>query len=228
MRLKNCYNIPMKIALGIIVTNEINFLKRHLPLLIPHFDGVFVCDGGSTDGSVEYLKTLNINLLQGDYGHWETWREDDHKNSVIIEAEKQGYDWILNLDADEIMFPEDIEELKRFMQGDNVFLMSPRIEFYGDTLHFKPQLYPDYQGRAIKLNQDFRWVKPIHSYFQKIGEPKSAGEMGHATIVVSAPIYHYGWAIGLDQRLKRYYPDAEVPAINEIPDIKIYYGKQPV
>ena len=220
----------MRLALGISVTNEVDFLRRHLPILVPCFDGVYVCDGGSNDGSKEYIESFgnNVYLLQGDFGKGLDWKEANHKNSVVLEAEKSGYDWILSLDADEVMFPRDIEVLKKYMTSENNFLRIPRIEFYGDVNHFKPALYPDFQGRAFRLNSGYHWRKDMHSIVYQGENQLSCSEMGDVTNVPTTPIYHYGWAIALDKRMTRYYPGRELPDYLHDPAIKVFYSRQPV
>jgi len=218
----------MKIALGIVCTDELNFLKRHVPSLMPHFDGVFVCDGGSTDGSVEYLKALGVNLSQGDFGRYSTWDEPAHKNTVIKEAEKAGFGWMLSLDADETMFPEEIENAKGFMDSHNQMLVFPRIEFFGDIHHYKHSLYPDYQGRAFPLNRGFYWGKPIHSVLYKGKDELSCWETKKFIIVPNAQIYHYGWALALEHRMKRYYPEQALPDYLHDGAVKEFKGRQPI
>lgn len=217
-----------KVALGIAVTNEINFLKRHLPILKKCFDGVYVSDGGSTDGSLEYLKEAGIYLIQGDFGHGLEWKEANHKNSVVLDAEKAGYDWIVSLDADEIMYPKDIAVAKKFMTSDNNFLRFPRIEFFGDTKHFKPHLYPDLQGRAFRLHAGYHWRKDMHSVVYQGENQLSCSEMGDYTIVPTAPIFHYGWALAMKERMNRYYPGRGAFDYLNDPTVKVYGGPQPV
>jgi len=218
----------MRVALGIVVTNEVAFLKRHIPVLKHCFDGVYVSDGGSTDGSLEYLKKVGIWVIQGDYGHGLNWKEANHKNSVVLEAEKSKFDWIVSLDADEVMFPKDIETLKQYMTGENNFLRLPRIEFYGDTEHFKPGLYPDYQGRAFRLHAGYHWRKDMHSVIYQGENQLSCSEMGDATPIPTCPIYHYGWALALEERMGRYYPGRELPDYLHDKEIETFYGKQPI
>jgi glycosyltransferase involved in cell wall biosynthesis len=231
----------MKVALGMIEKNEIMFLKRHLHLLSPHFDGIIVADANSTDGSIEYLTDMHATIVQQVDPNIEA--QGEHRNQVVREAEAQGFDWLLMLDSDEMMFPEAIEDAKRFMEApENEFLAFPRIEFYGDVNHYRPNLYPDYQGRAIRLNMGYHWRNPIHELVYKGNEESSAFETGHLTVVPSAHIYHYGWALARERRYLRYENRERnirgeklladvgynMPDLLLTPGIKVYYGKQPV
>ena len=54
----------MKVALCLIVWNELGGLKHDLPLLDrAQFDQIYCIDGGSTDGSVEYLREMGIEVF---------------------------------------------------------------------------------------------------------------------------------------------------------------------
>ena len=51
----------MKIALCFLTFNEIEGCRHDIPLFdFSHFDAVYAVDGGSTDGTIAYLKAHNI------------------------------------------------------------------------------------------------------------------------------------------------------------------------
>lgn len=231
----------MKVALGMITKNEVMFLKRHLPLLAPQFDGLIISDAASTDGSLEFLEEMHATVVQQDNPNIEA--QGDHRNTAVKEAERQGFDWLMMLDADEMMFPEAIVDAKKFMEDPTVeFLSFPRIEFYGDVLHYRPNMYPDFQGRAIRLHMGYEWRNPIHELVYKDGDIASAFEMGRNTLVPSAQIYHYGWALARERRYLRYENRERqirgeklladvgynMPDFLETKGVKPYHGRQPV
>jgi len=52
----------MRIGLCLLTLNEINGCRQTVPFLdVSRFDEVFAIDGGSTDGTVEYMEDNNIN-----------------------------------------------------------------------------------------------------------------------------------------------------------------------
>ena len=55
----------LKISLCLIVLNEINGCRYDIPLLPKkNFDEIFAIDGGSSDGTAEYLETQNIKVYK--------------------------------------------------------------------------------------------------------------------------------------------------------------------
>jgi len=193
----------MKVALGMIVKNEMEFLQRHFHLLSPYFDGVIAADGDSSDATKGFLLEHHATVIPQTNPNEEA--QGEHRSSVVREAEAQGFDWLLMLDADEVMFPEHIAEAIRFMEEpDNEFLAFPRIEFYGDVMHYRQNLYPDLQGRAIRLGLGYHWRNPIHELVYKGEEGASAFEMKHMTLVPTAQIFHVGWALAPARRYLRY------------------------
>lgn len=55
----------MKISLCLIVWNELQGCLEDVPKLpIDEFDEVFAVDGGSTDGTVQYLKSQGISVYR--------------------------------------------------------------------------------------------------------------------------------------------------------------------
>jgi glycosyltransferase involved in cell wall biosynthesis len=55
----------LKIALCLMVWNELDGCKHDLPLLPrDQFDEIYAIDGGSTDGTVDYLEGLGIPVYR--------------------------------------------------------------------------------------------------------------------------------------------------------------------
>jgi len=212
----------MKIVLGMITKNEEFMLKRHLPIIAPCFEHFIVIDAESTDKTVEISQGYGAEVFN------RPWNNNfgEARTYCVKKAEEKGYDWLFMLDADECMFKEGIEEAKLFMNNKkNEFLVFPRIEFFGDTKHFKYKLFPDTQGRAIRLGLGYYWKNVIHEIVYKVGNPRPISEY---TLVPNAIIFHYGWALDAKGRYARYYPGQPIPDLLASPDLKKYVGRQPV
>ena len=85
----------------IICRNEADIIGNTLQSLQGLTDDILVYDNGSTDGTQQVVRSLNVNLQEGS---WEGFGKTKIKASRLAK-----YDWILSLDADEAID----EQLKR-------------------------------------------------------------------------------------------------------------------
>ena len=113
------------------------------------------------------------------------------RNAVIRQAENEGYTHLLFLDADECMFPEDIQKIKAKLEEHDA-LMLPRYELGPTPDFYNPTLYPDYQGRAFKLGVGYEYRGPVHEILYKKNEKKCVWENAGFTESNDTHIFHYG------------------------------------
>ena len=94
----------MRIELCLMVWNEIDGLKVTIPNLPNCFDRVYAIDGGSTDGSLEFLKSMGIETLhQSAKGY----------NQAYIDAFKQSYcDFLIFFHPKGTIEPSSLETIK--------------------------------------------------------------------------------------------------------------------
>ncbi len=107
----DCYPLGVLLSITIITFNEDRNIGPTLdsvaPLVKELGAEVIVLDSGSTDSTVEIARGHRANVF---FEHWKGYGAQ--KNSAI---EKAGGDWILSLDADEIVSPELSDELKQIL-----------------------------------------------------------------------------------------------------------------
>ena len=113
------------------------------------------------------------------------------RNKVIAQAENEGYTHLLFLDADECMFPEDIEKIRQRLEEHEAIMLA-RYELGPTPEFYNPTLYPDYQGRAFKLGVGYEYRGPIHEILYKKNEAKCVWENAGFVASDDTPIYHYG------------------------------------
>lgn len=145
-------------------------LDRILSIVGPSFDGV----------EVLYDEGRPIS----DFGA--------QRNRLIEVGECKGYDWMVQLDSDECMFPQDIEALRSLMTPRNRFILLPRYEFAQDFGHYDPTEYPDYQGRTFRLGCGYRFRRRVHEGLYRPFSPFSEKRLGVGVFSDATPIYHYG------------------------------------
>jgi glycosyltransferase involved in cell wall biosynthesis len=129
----------MPLSCCIIAFNEADRIERCIRAALPIADEVIVVDSGSTDSTVEKAKSLGakvfFNAWDG-YGPQKRYAEDCASN-----------DWILNLDADEVLSPELACEIAALMHSPEGLL--PAYRFRQVTVYpgqQRPRLWADFHN----------------------------------------------------------------------------------
>jgi len=210
----------MKIALGIISRPVESLLVLCLRPVISHFDGLIIHTSEypaweeEVLGLVHHPRVIHLNQVC-------EWRSDyaEARNRLIGHAQELGYDWLLMLDADESMLPDDLITMRKYMETEESLILS-RYEFVDDFEHFVPSFYPDYQARAFKLNIGYHYEGVVHEQLCK--EPKvPASTQSYSTWLPMCPIFHYGKSKPADEVWVKYanYPRiaAGMVPLTEVP-----------
>ncbi|QGU00165.1 hypothetical protein SYNTR_1571 [Candidatus Syntrophocurvum alkaliphilum] len=85
-------------------------LERFVKYINPLVDALVVYDDGSTDGSYEYMLTQTPYVIRGSKNDFVN--EMSHKQILLEEALKLSPDFILWLDADEVLTTDDKEKIQ--------------------------------------------------------------------------------------------------------------------
>ncbi len=100
----------MHFSVIIVCKNEEAIIGKTLTALQGFAPDVVVYDNGSTDKTIEVVKTFTVNLVQG---NWEGFGKTKNKANSFAK-----YNWILSLDADEI--PDGaLKETIKNLPGEN-------------------------------------------------------------------------------------------------------------
>jgi len=120
----------LPVSVIIPVRNEERNLTRCLEAL--HGAGeVYVIDSGSTDETPEIARSFGAKVAQFHYhGGW------PKKRQWAMDTLPLAYDWILLLDADEVLTPDLAEEIRQAIQdpGRDGYYIALRMHFLGRTL----------------------------------------------------------------------------------------------
>ncbi|HVS13296.1 MAG TPA: glycosyltransferase [Thermoanaerobaculia bacterium] len=100
----------MSLSLCIVVKNEASFLAPCIASARPICDEVVVVDTGSTDGTQDVARSAGARV------HEESW-PGDLGRAHDLPVERASGDWILTLDADEVMDPAGLDEIPRLIDG---------------------------------------------------------------------------------------------------------------
>src|SRR5579864_5065078 len=122
--------VSLPVSVIIPVRNE----ERNLPRCLKALRGageVYVIDSGSTDETVDIAHSFNAKVVQFHYrGGW------PKKRQWAMNTLPLAYDWILLLDADEILTPELAEEIQQALHNPlcDGYYIALRMHFLGRVL----------------------------------------------------------------------------------------------
>ena len=115
------------ISIVIICRNEAHIIGRTISAALQVTDDVVVVDSGSTDGTQELVRSLGANLLETG---WEGYGPNKNKGVSIAKN-----DWILSIDADEVMDTTLIKHLQTFHPANERTVYNIRFRvFFGEQL----------------------------------------------------------------------------------------------
>lgn len=192
----------MKLALCIMFTNELPYLKLHLPVYANSFDGIVaLTDGRTTDGSIEYLESLGAQVrIHEWHNHW-----GDFATALFAMAEQLNYDAACRIDPDECLMADAGCQIKEYLDGKATLLCLSRREFVLDRCHIRTDNWPDYQARAWLLNRGIVVSGQHHegvNYLAHGLSPDIQNQERHVVYTGDPCIYHYG-NIGRQHVLER-------------------------
>jgi glycosyltransferase involved in cell wall biosynthesis len=121
-----------KLPVSVIIAarNEAHNLPRCLEAL-RDFGEIYVIDSQSSDATPEIARSFGAKVVQFPYqGGW------PKKRQWAMETLPLAFDWILLLDADELLTPELEEEIRRAIQNPEIagYYIALRMHFLGHVL----------------------------------------------------------------------------------------------
>ena len=108
-----------KIALAMIVKDEENIIVRCLDSVKRLIDYVYIADTGSTDNTVAViLKWLETNNIKGQVVR-HSWKDFASNRTRVLDEVRDlfGIDYVLTIDADEILTYDEDVDLETFKKG---------------------------------------------------------------------------------------------------------------
>ncbi|KAB1434234.1 glycosyltransferase family 2 protein [Candidatus Galacturonibacter soehngenii] len=147
------------ISLCMIVKNEEDVIERCLNSVSPFVDEIIVVDTGSTDKTKELVTKFTEKIYDFKW-------TDDFSAARNFAFDKATMDYILWLDADDIILPKDCDKflkLKYELNHDvDAVMMYYNIAFdeHGRAI------FSYYRERLSKRSKNFKWIEPVHEYLQ--------------------------------------------------------------
>src|SRR5262245_22014987 len=199
------------ISVIILTHNEETNIERCLDS-VSWSDDILVVDSFSEDRTVEISKRFGVRVIQ---------RAFDDFSSQRNFANEQGnlkYEWVLHLDADEVVTPELRAELQGAVLGDkDAYRVSSKLIFCGKFLRHAG-LFPWYQVRFGR-KQALRFKQAGHGQRETL-EPSRIGTL-------KSSLLHFNFSKGLSDWIERHnrystaeaqnvygYADADIPILD--------------
>ncbi len=138
---------PLPLSIFIITLNEADRIAPVLHAALQLSDDVIVVDSGSTDGTVALCQQLGARVIHHDftgYGAQKRFAEDQCR-----------HEWLLNIDADEVMPPALLVEIRAaIISGSSLAYTIPIAEVFPGESMPHPFAYT---------------LKPVRLYHKSIG-----------------------------------------------------------
>ena len=145
------------ISVVLAVYNEEENLSKCLSSVRDFANEIILVDGGSTDKTIEIAKKFNANII---------YAKDNPQNFHInknIAIDLASNDWILQLDADEVVpqaLAEEIKEVSRETEKNGYWI--PRKNLFLGRYLTKGGQYPDYTLRLYRRGMGRLPGKDVH------------------------------------------------------------------
>lgn len=154
-----------KISVVLAVYNEEKNLEECLESVKNFAWEIIIVDGGSSDKTLDIAKKFGAKIIQTNNPP----NFHINKNKAIDAAEG---DWILQLDADEVVTEDLAEEIKKVIEfKSNIYgYWIPRKNFFLGAFLKKGGQYPDYTLRLYKRGKGRLPAKDVHEQAVVEGE----------------------------------------------------------
>ncbi len=193
----------MKLSVTLAVHNEEKFLGRCLDAIKGIADEIIIVDGQSEDKTVEIAKKYKAKIFEV--------KNDPinfHKQKKLANDKATG-DWILQLDADEVVSKELAKEIVDTINSNpmkNGFWM-PRLNYFLGKFLRKGGTYPDYTLRLYRRGKGNLPADNVHE------QAKVEGEVGF----LKNDLLHYSnptFGDYIEKRFNRYTDEMAARAKN--------------
>jgi len=159
-------NKQVKLSVVLATFNEEKNIERCLKAVNDLADEFVLVDGNSTDKTVEIAKNLGVRIFTT------TNKPIFHINKQMAIDKARG-EWILQLDADEVVSKKLKREIKQVIKNNNrrkVAYFIPRKNYFLGRWLRKGGQYPDYVIRFFRKGKARLPCKSVHEQMQVEGE----------------------------------------------------------
>jgi glycosyltransferase involved in cell wall biosynthesis len=188
----------VRLSVVIITFNEERNLARCLESVREVADEILVVDSSSSDNTVVIAAGYGARVIQHAFDGY-----GEQKNFATGQA---ANDWILSLDADEVLTPELIASIRQVKQGPkyDVYRM-PRLTNYCGQWIKHCGWYPDKQTRFYNRTKGAWQELRVHEYWKPTDEQAQYG-------LLAGDLLHYSFA-SVSEHVKKIEKYTELAAL---------------
>ncbi|WHE06984.1 glycosyltransferase family 2 protein [Thermoanaerobacterium thermosaccharolyticum] len=156
-----CHSIT--ISLCMIVKNEKLTLDRCLTSIKDAVDEIIIVDTGSTDSTKNIAKKYTNKIFDFKW-------IDDFSAARNFSFGKATMDYILWLDADDYVEPEDLEKLKKLKNSFDTSIDSVTMKYVLTKDSNGSPSFISIRNRLVKRTKNFKWIGAVHEYLEVYGK----------------------------------------------------------
>jgi len=188
----------VKVSVLLITFNEAQTLPRCLEAL-RWCDDIVIVDSGSTDGTIEIGLASGARLLHHGFSDFSSQR------NYGLEHGKFLNEWILHLDADEVVTAQFVEKLNTLVPDEHTdaYFVPSKMILFGKWLKYS-SLYPVYQARLGHVSR-LKFRQEGHGQREDLPQER----MGY----FDEPYLHYSFSHGMSSWLRKHVRYADDEAV---------------
>lgn len=176
-------SLAPRLSLCMIVRNEETFIKQCLEHVHLVVDEMIIVDTGSTDDTVAICESYGAKVL-----HYE-WNED-FASARNFGLQHATCDWILWLDADEVLSEINSEAIRKVLAWDDKDLgVIGLINYFGDYPVSIDRAYQVQQHRLFRNHIGFKFSGRIHERLNVSELSLTEDRVGYVDVFLN----HYGY-----------------------------------
>lgn len=150
------------ISLAMIVKNEEKNIKRCLNTVFNVVDEIIIVDTGSTDKTKAICSTYTSKVYDFKW-------IDDFSAARNYSYSLTTMDYVLWLDADDFLLPEDAIKLKKFKENMNFDYDAIMMKYVTGLDYKSNETFTYFRERLSKRTCNFQWNEPVHEYLATSG-----------------------------------------------------------
>jgi glycosyltransferase involved in cell wall biosynthesis len=178
----------IKLSIVIITLNEEKNLARCLDSVTDVADEIIVVDSASTDNTVSIAKRYKAAVVQHPFSGYA-----EQKNFATQQATN---DWILSLDADEVLSADLVKSILEIKKGPkySLYQMARLTNYCGKWIRHCGW-YPDKQMRLFDRTKGHWENKRVHEYWRSKSDGEPRG-------MLKGDLLHYSFS-SIDEHVKK-------------------------